>query len=72
MILALVSGGGVGAGAWLVVRGWAPPRPTLSESLARLRTNDVPKVLEPVDDAGWLRVSADRLPSYSRGRASGP
>lgn len=50
MILALIFGGGVGAGLWLIVRGWAPPRPSLSDALAQLRTSEVAAAFEPVDD----------------------
>jgi tight adherence protein C len=39
VILALISGSGVGAGLWLIARGWAPPRLSLAESLAQLRTS---------------------------------
>lgn len=37
MIFALVSGGGVGAGLWLVARGWIAPRLSLAEALIQLR-----------------------------------
>jgi len=38
MILALLCGATAGAGLWLVARGWYPPRPSLAQSLAYLRT----------------------------------
>ncbi len=37
MIAALVCGGGVGAGLWLIVRGLFPPRPSLAQALSQLR-----------------------------------
>lgn len=37
MITALVSGAGVGAGLWLILRGLYPPRPSLAQALAQLR-----------------------------------
>lgn len=38
MILALACGAGVGAGIWMIARGWAPARPSLADTLAQLRT----------------------------------
>ena len=42
MIFALVCGGGVGAGLWLVARGWSAPRLSLSEALIQLRSSGAP------------------------------
>ena len=39
VIFALVCGGGVGAGLWLVARGWSAPRLSLSEALIQLRSS---------------------------------
>jgi Flp pilus assembly protein TadB len=49
VIVALFLGAGAGAGLFLVVRGLAPPRPTLAEALARLRRVPEP---EPVASPG--------------------
>ena len=38
-MFALVCGGGVGAGLWLVARGWSAPRLSLSEALIQLRSS---------------------------------
>ena len=42
MIFALFCGGGVGAGLWLVARGWSAPRLSLSEALIQLRSSGAP------------------------------
>ncbi len=53
MIVALLSGAGVGAGLLLVVRGLFPPRPTLAQALAQLRRlPDPAPVLSPDEDSG--------------------
>ena len=54
MILALVCGAGVGAGIWMVARGWAPPRPSLADTLAQLRTPPpVISIVEPTESGGY-------------------
>lgn len=71
MILALVCGGGVGAGLWLFARGLLPARPSLAASLAALRQPVGPApLLHPADFEGFLahlglpagRVLARRTP----------
>ncbi len=53
MITALVCGAGVGAGLWLVVRGLFPPRPSLAQALAQLRSIPSPApVLAPETGGG--------------------
>ena len=53
MITALVLGAGTGLGAWLVVRGLFPPRPSLADVLAQLRrVPEAPPVLAPVAEGG--------------------
>jgi len=50
MIFALISGAGVGAGLWLIARGWTAPRLSLAEALTQLRTNRT-QTHDPVVDA---------------------
>ena len=53
MITALVLGAGTGLGAWLVVRGLFPPRPSLADALAQLRRlPEAPAVLVPASEGG--------------------
>ena len=53
MIIALVLGAGAGLGAWLVVRGLFPPRPSLADALAQLkRPPETPAVLAPASEGG--------------------
>jgi Flp pilus assembly protein TadB len=66
MILALVCGGGVGVGLWLIIRGLYPPRPSLAYALAQLRRLPEPAPVLGVDPDGGLaarlgRPIADRL-----------
>ena len=54
MIVALVCGGGVGAGLLLIVRGLYPPRPSLAQALAQLRRlPEAAPVLVPEADGGF-------------------
>jgi Flp pilus assembly protein TadB len=50
MILALVCGATAGAGLWLAARGWSPPRPSLAQALAQLRTTPEPHRLLGIDE----------------------
>ncbi len=66
MIVALVCGGGVGAGLLLIVRGLYPPRPSLAQALAQLRRlPEAAPVLVPEADGGFAarlgRPAADAL-----------
>jgi tight adherence protein C len=59
MIVALLCGGGVGAGLFLVLRGLAPARPTLAEALAHLRR--VPEVATlPLEGRGGFTARLGR------------
>jgi tight adherence protein C len=72
MISALVLGAGVGAGLFLVVRGIAPPRPSLAEALAHLRRAPEPDpvpIVEGSDPGGFaarLGLPLARLLARSR------
>lgn len=50
MILALVCGATAGAGLWIAARGWSPPRPSLAQALAQLRTTPEPHRLLGIDE----------------------
>ena len=53
MITALICGGGLGAGLWLIIRGLYPPRPSLAQALAQLRRLPEPApVLTPEMEGG--------------------
>lgn len=52
MIAALVLGAGVGAGILLIVRGVAPPLPSLADALAHLRRVPEPEPVITVGDSG--------------------
>ena len=52
MIAALLCGAGVGTGLFLMVRGMAPPRPSLAEALAQLRRMPEPTSLVVARDSG--------------------
>lgn len=52
MITALVLGAGAGAGLLLVVRGLAPPRPSLADALAQIRRVPEPEEAVTADDPG--------------------
>ena len=49
MTVALVCGTGVGAGLWLIVRGFYPPRPSLAEALSQLRRLPAPAPMVSVE-----------------------
>jgi len=52
VIAALLCGAGVGTGLFLMVRGMAPPRPSLAEALAQLRRMPEPTSLVVARDSG--------------------
>ena len=65
MILALLSGAGVGFGLLAVIHGLAPPHPPLAEALARLEVGDHRRVQDPAAAAptgsnGWRVALAGR------------
>jgi hypothetical protein len=54
VIAAFICGAGVGAGLWLIARGWAPPRLALSKALAQLRATEAPQTVPlTIDDGRW-------------------
>ena len=60
MITALLCGAGVGTGLFLVVRGIAPPRPSLAEALAQLRSTPEPPALVVAQDSGGFAHQVGR------------
>jgi len=60
VIATLLCGAGVGTGVFLVVRGIAPPRPSLAEALAQLRRTPEPPALVVAQDAGGFAHQVGR------------
>jgi hypothetical protein len=71
MIVALLCGATAGAGLWLVARGWSPPRPSLAQSLAYLRTVPEPaRVVTVSAPAGGFAARFGRPVAHALTRES--